>query len=348
MSKIFITGASGYIGGQALYQITQDFPNAQITLLERLQEEADKIQLQYRSVKLVIAGLDDAAIIEHEAEQADIVLNLADAKHIAGAQSIHNGLKRRSVNSPVFWVQISGAALLATAETANKEYQPGSSSETVFDDTDGIAALRDHIRQYPGRAIDNYLQSVSSTSPHVHSALLTPPIIYGKGDGPVNQRSTQVPELISATLKRGKALQLGNGLNKWGNIHIRDLGTLISGFVDKAIGKDLSKDIWGDNGVYLASVGELSFGEIAQKIALAAKEQSYIGDTSVDSLVAADFQTEGKGFIPLLFGTNARSRSHRATKYLDWKPTSHNLEQEIKQCVAREAEALGLQKLATV
>lgn len=154
-------------------------------------------------------------------------------------------------------MQISGAALLATAETANKDYEPGSASDTIFDDVNGIAALRDHIRQYPGRVIDNYLQTVSSESPNVYSALLAPPIIYGKGDGPINQRSTQIPELIKATLQRGKALQLGKGLNKWGHIHVHDLGTIISSLVKKAIGKDLSKGSWGDDGVYLTSVGEV-------------------------------------------------------------------------------------------
>lgn len=154
-------------------------------------------------------------------------------------------------------MQVSGATLLAAGEIGSPSFEQGSSYSTIFDDVDEIAALKTHIKAHPERTVDNYMQTVPSTSPHVHAAVLVPPIIYGIGQGAVNTRSIQVPDLVKTTLKRGKGLQLGKGENAWGDIHVRDLGNMVVALLGKAADKDLSKDIWGENGVYLASVGEM-------------------------------------------------------------------------------------------
>lgn len=154
-------------------------------------------------------------------------------------------------------MQISGATLLAAGEIGSPSFEQGTPSDIVFDDVDEITALKAHIKAHPERTVDNYMQTVASSSPHVHAAVLVPPIIYGIGQGAVNTRSIQVPDLIKTTLKRGKGLQLGKGENSWGDIHVRDLGNMVAALLRKAAERDLSKDIWGENGVYLASVGEM-------------------------------------------------------------------------------------------
>lgn len=73
-AKIFITGATGYIGGDALYQLYQKHPEFEYALLIRTQEKADKVLEKYPKARVVIGGLDDSETLEREAAWADVVL----------------------------------------------------------------------------------------------------------------------------------------------------------------------------------------------------------------------------------------------------------------------------------
>lgn len=72
--KVFLTGATGYIGGDALYQIHQKYPDFEYALLVRSEDKAKKILEKYPKARIVIGGLDDSATLEKEAACADIVL----------------------------------------------------------------------------------------------------------------------------------------------------------------------------------------------------------------------------------------------------------------------------------
>jgi hypothetical protein len=69
------TGATGYIGGDALYALTQSFHSAKITALVRSESKASLITSRYPSVTPVIGDLDSAASITKEAAEADVVLS---------------------------------------------------------------------------------------------------------------------------------------------------------------------------------------------------------------------------------------------------------------------------------
>lgn len=49
----------------------------------------------------------------------------------------------------------------------------------------------------------------------VPTAIVSPPMIHGVGQGPLKKRSIQVPFLIEAILKRGKGFQVLDGENIW-------------------------------------------------------------------------------------------------------------------------------------
>lgn len=158
------------------------------------------------------------------------------------------------------WIQISGASALAAAEIADQKRVPGSPSDLIFDDLDGAPHLRAFIQGYPSRVVDNYMLAVAADSmPQVNTAIVMPPLIYGEGQGPGNQRSFQVPELARATLQRGRGLRVGKGQSRWGNVHIRDLGELFTLLVQRAVegGEGPGREeIWNLGGLYLASPGE--------------------------------------------------------------------------------------------
>lgn len=68
------TGATGYIGGDVLYALTQSFHSSKITALVRSESKASLITSKYPSVTPVIGDLDSAASITKEVADADVVL----------------------------------------------------------------------------------------------------------------------------------------------------------------------------------------------------------------------------------------------------------------------------------
>jgi hypothetical protein len=177
----------------------------------------------------------------------------------------------------VYWIQISGATALAAAELISETFEPGTSSPELFDDVEDIENYRSHIQQHSFRAGDNYMLNVTKGNSNIKTAVVLPPVIYGPGEGPVNQRSIQVPGLIRYALQNGRGAQVGKGLNRWGNVHIRDLGRLFGALVEKAAKQDTSDDLWGANGIYFTDVGEMVSRPTADKRFLCLREQLLTG-----------------------------------------------------------------------
>jgi len=50
---------------------------------------------------------------------------------------------------------------------------------------------------------------------HVPTAILSPPLVHGVGNGPLKTRSIQIPALAEAILKRGTGFQILEGQNIW-------------------------------------------------------------------------------------------------------------------------------------
>lgn len=120
----------------------------------------------------------------------------------------------------------------------------------------GIQEVRDILAASPQRAVDHLIRSMSSNHPRVKTAMVYGPLIYGKGRGPVNQRSIQIPDLAKATLQHGHGLHLGRGLNTWNTIHISDLTALFVRLVVEA-SRNSTAELWNENGVFFAESGKM-------------------------------------------------------------------------------------------
>lgn len=71
---MFRTGASGYIGGQALHSISAALPDLSIRALVRDAAKAKTIAAAFPKVQVVEGSLDDSALITQEAKEADVIL----------------------------------------------------------------------------------------------------------------------------------------------------------------------------------------------------------------------------------------------------------------------------------
>lgn len=72
--KVFLTGATGYIGGDALYQLYQRYPDFEYALLIRSEDKANKVRSAYPKARIVIGGNENVELLEREAAWADIVI----------------------------------------------------------------------------------------------------------------------------------------------------------------------------------------------------------------------------------------------------------------------------------
>src|SRR5438270_7237672 len=96
-SSIDILGATGFIGGQVLHDLIA-LKKYDITALIRDKPRADKLS-SATGVKTVVANLDSPDLADI-VSQFDIVLHLAHADHVEGANAIVSGLEKRAANNP--------------------------------------------------------------------------------------------------------------------------------------------------------------------------------------------------------------------------------------------------------
>lgn len=77
-TKIFITGITGYIGGDTFYRLHENNPNSdfEFSALIRSNEKAQQVRAKYPHVRTVIGDLDDADKITKEAAWADVVIRM--------------------------------------------------------------------------------------------------------------------------------------------------------------------------------------------------------------------------------------------------------------------------------
>jgi uncharacterized protein YbjT (DUF2867 family) len=93
VTKVFLTGATGYIGGDTLFALYEKHSDYEIAALVRTEEKAKSVTEAFPKVRIVIGDLDDSNILEDEAAKADIVIHTADASdHEGAAKAIAKGL----------------------------------------------------------------------------------------------------------------------------------------------------------------------------------------------------------------------------------------------------------------
>ncbi|KAI0847101.1 NAD(P)-binding protein [Daldinia vernicosa] len=330
--KIFLTGATGYIGGDVLYQLNKVHPDYEYTLLVRNEERGKPVAAAYPKARIVYGTLDDAEVIEKEAAAADIVVHTADsADNVPSAKAIAKGLAAgHTAEKPGYWIHLCGTGILTWYDADNKRYGQPPLPEQTYHDIDDI----DRILSIPDSALHRDVDKIvlaANDSPAVQTLIVGPPTIYGQGRGPVNQRSIQVPLLIDYTLQNGYAPIHPPGLTEWNNLHIYDVSDFFVQAVEAA--QDPSKtsnpEIFGPRGYFFLENGVHKWSDVARWVADEAAKQGLIPEPATKEV---DFP---------FFGANSKAVAARARKYLGWAPKGPTLKDDIPHSVALEAKRLG-------
>ncbi|KAF5250660.1 hypothetical protein FOXYS1_14857 [Fusarium oxysporum] len=344
--SVFITGTTGFIGGDAFYALHKAHPDWKYTILVRSEDKGKDVQKQYPNVKLAIGSLDDSKVIEKAASEADIVIHTADSSdHQGAAKAIAAGLRStHSSSNPGYWIHISGTGILCWYDMDNKRYGEAPLPEQAYNDLEGV----DKVTSLPDTAfhrdVDKIVLDEAAKDPSaVKVAIVCPPTIYGTGRGPANQRSRQIPGLTETTLEKGFGPIIGAGETEWDNVHVHDLSNLILLLSERAASSHKQSDeqeIWGPKGYFFAENGKHKWSQISALIAKEAKKQGVI-DSDETKVLDVDEAQKKLGFQALSWGLNSRGEAKRARKFLGWKPVGESLEEWIPESVQIEAKRLN-------
>ncbi|CAO2649260.1 Nn.00g066450.m01.CDS01 [Neocucurbitaria sp. VM-36] len=338
MPKLFITGATGYIGGDALYAIANTYPDLEITALVRSSDKGAKVAAQYPKIRLVYGNLDSTDLITTEASNADIVVHTANCDHVGAANAIVAGLAQ-SQKKP-FLIHTSGTGMLGFEDSDSGTY--GIKREKIYDDWDGVGEVTSLPDSAVHRNVDKIILAAEETSgDKCRTAIVCPPCIYGPGRGPDNKRSIQVYDMIKAALERHKGFVIQEGANIWNQVHVHDLSEVFLALVTAALSPDGGKATWGSQGYYFAESGDFVWGDIGRKIAQIAREKKLINTADVD-IVTKDEADKLRAAGSRLWGTNSRSKAIRANKLFGWTPKQKSLSELLPEIVEDEAKQLGL------
>ncbi|OJJ44218.1 hypothetical protein ASPZODRAFT_101064 [Penicilliopsis zonata CBS 506.65] len=336
MTKIFITGVSGYVGGDALYALTNKFPSFEFVVLIRSPANAEEVRKQYPAVKVVLGSLEDTDVVERESAAADIVVHCGDASdNVPGAHAIAAGLARtHTKENPGYWLHTGGTGVLIFADLDKGVF--GEAGDKIYDDWDGVEELVNLPAHAFHRNVDEIvLATQEKTGGAVRTALVCPPTIYGRGRGPLSQRGRQVYSLAQMTLLLNKAPIIGAGKAIWNNIHLYDLSDLWILLVEAALAGRSDEGLWGSKAYYLTENGEHAWGTLAHQLAQAAVKLGYLDQPTAEEISIEEAKSFA-GNEALTWGLNSRGRALRARKLLGWTPSRHSLVEELPTVLQSE------------
>lgn len=279
---IFITGASGYIGGS----VAKGFADAGYAVRGLVRNADVAAQVAAIGVEPVIGALEDHDLLKTEARNAEGVIHAARAEDLESALALLDAL--RGSNKP--YIQTSGTGLVAT--------EAGGDALAPLVPEDNWQAYGAPERQ-ARRDID--ARVIAAAQDAIRTIVICPPAIYGYSKGPRRQ-TTQVGRLAQYAREHGAATIVGQGINAWSQVHIDDLVDLFLLAYPKAPAGSF----------YFAESGEASFRDIAEAL----DKRMRLG--GVKSLSMAEAQAT----IPFarLLGANSRVTGKRARAELGWKP----------------------------
>jgi len=310
-TNIFITGATGYIGGSVLLRLL-DHPKADtfhITALVRSEGKAAK--LRTLGIDTVIGSLSESDKLEKLASEADLVFSIADADDLGAAKAVLAGLKKRHEQTgtvPIL-IHTSGTGVFADM----------TPYETFYDDTnveqmDALPITQLH------RNVD--LENVNADKEgYVKTYIIVPSTIYGLAKGRLvnmgvqNPHSIQLPYLIRACIDRGQVGMVGDGKNIWPSVDIEDVADLYLALFD-AIMSDPSTG-HGPDGYYIGENGDYSLHDACKAVGEALVDHGKSQTAEPTPFTPDECMKYFGGYY---LGSTCRCRANHS-RAIGWKPT---------------------------
>lgn len=300
--KIFVTGASGWIGSAVVPELLG--AGHEVIGLARSDAAAERLEAAGAGVRR--GSLDDPAGLAEGAAASDGVIHLAFAHEIAFEQgdfATAAALDRGAVEA-------MGAALAGTGRPfVLASGLLGLRSGVPATERDGLMPTAEARAHPASRRLATALLTLSLSGVDVRSSVLRlPPTVHGDGD------EGFIATYVDVARKQGVSGYVGDGANRWPAVHRSDAARLARLAVESA-----------PPGTVLHAVGDegVPFVEIAQAIGRGLDMPA----ASVDPADAFDH------FGPLgLFASMDSPATAGATReLLGWEPTGPGLLEDLGQ-----------------
>jgi nucleoside-diphosphate-sugar epimerase len=290
--KVFVTGATGYIGGSVAEGLVAS--GHEVVGLVRPTESAKASLLKGRGIEPVLGHLDDSETLTNTALAADAVVHAANADHPGAVVTLLAALER----SGKTLIHTTGSAIVA--DSAAGEY----ASSVIFTEDSNFEPVP--LRR--ARVMTNRLVRQAGIDKGIRSIVICPSMIYGMGRG-LQPESDQIPKLTALSKQSGAGVYFGKGLNCYSNVHIDDLVALYLLALERAPGGSF----------FFAENGSASFREIAEMISRFLGFGGKTASVSIDELVRkyGDAGRYGMTSNSLVSAANARR--------LGWSPKAPSL-----------------------
>lgn len=294
--RIFLTGASGYIGGSLAEALRAR--GDRVVGLTRTRERAG--ELEARGIEPVVAGLKDWDILIEQANGADAVVNTADADDAYAASALLTALRGTS------------KTLLHTSGTSVVGDMAAGEPSNVVHTEDSYLAGAFRFEKAGRVAIDRAVLAAAGDG--VRAIVVCPSMIYGTGTG-LHRDSAQVPGLMRVSRALGAGVHVGRGENRWSNVHIADLVDLYLLALDRA----------PPSSFFFAENGEASLKDIAAAIS---RQLGFGGRTRALSLAEA-LEHWPPSAVHYSLASNVRVTAVKARGVLGWQPRHGAILDEI-------------------
>lgn len=293
--KVFITGASGYIGGSIAARLVE--LGHEVLGLVRTEQRARETAA--RGLEPIVGDLSDSPVLANAVRRADAVINAANSDHRPSVDAMLEAMRGTGKT----FIQSSGTSIVA-------DLADGEHEGPVHDESTPVHPL-------PLRAARVALNdSVLAATRHgIRGIVVCPSLIYGEGHG-LHRDSIQIPWLMDLARKHKAGRHVGPGRNVWSNVHIDDLVDMYVAVLQGAPAGAL----------YYAENGENSMLEAAAAVSRALG----FGGITKAMTVAEAVAVWGEGTARYTMGSNSRVRAVRARQELRWSPVRPSLLQYIE------------------
>lgn len=293
--KLFITGATGYIGSSLAAHLIKK-GHTVYGLYRNVAKEAD---LRRLGIIPVLGDLDDVATLTDYARIADAIINTADSDHRRAVETIINAIE----GTGKVFIHSSGSSVVSDDVLGEVENPNLYDEETLFRPMD--------VRQE--RVNINNDVRIAGITKGIRTIVMVPSMIYGDSLGlPVE--SDQLPKVFKKSRELGAGVYLGQGVNRWSNVHIADLVQLYELALEKAPSASY----------YYVENGEASYKELAEYVShvlgFNGKTVSWNGTEAIAEL---------GDWARFAWGSNSRVNALHARRLLGWKPNQPSIREWI-------------------
>jgi len=232
--KIFVTGASGWIGSAVVPELIN--AGHSVVGLARSDEAAKKVTDM--GAEVLRGDLNDIDVLRTGAHDSEGIIHLAFM--VPSVSEVATKADARAIDTFIDVLSGSNKPLVVTGATLVTPGRPSTEHDELI--AAGPIAAR----------ITNMKTALASSEKGIRSCLvMMPRSVHGEGE-----RHGFIPQLINRAREKGLSGYIGEGNTRWPAVHVKDAATLFRLTIEKAPAGTVLNAV-GDEGVPVREIAEV-------------------------------------------------------------------------------------------